>query len=230
MKKTLLSVAMGLLHIAVSQGQEKLKLGAIAGANYNNFIGPDAYDSQFGFTAGVSFEYPFHKKWSFLSGLAFERKVGTNTFENIFYDNFNPALPIGLQPYRSVVRHGWVTFDYITIPLAFRLKVDKKGFWFADMGTYFSYLHRAEFEVSEQAGQGYVVLGEHTNRIDGGLLIGIGARFRLVNSELTISVRDQLGLVNNVKSQYYLGENSYSPESMQINTITLLVGYSFDLK
>jgi Outer membrane protein beta-barrel domain len=215
MKKVFFIICVFLLSFNSNYAQSKFRLGFNGGLNYSSYRGNwvvEENDPGFGFLGGLSLEYKFKNHLSILSNLSYETKVITRTAEAI------PASPD--DPYVNVDVTN--THSYLVLPVLAKYSFGKNDSFFVSGGPFAAYLLNA---VTKARGVPDSDNTKNEKAMDFGLTLGLGKAFKLNNNqEITIEIRENLGLTN--VSAVKVVDNG----TVKSNSLNLICGYSFDLK
>jgi hypothetical protein len=218
MKKLFFSLFVLLLAGGAFAQQNKFDIGVESGPNMSYLFGNEIVerfnDPAFSFSAGFSFQYNFPKLFSIRTGPAFERKsLGS---EGKFTD-IN-----GTEIGTFKARHH---FDYLSLPVLFRVTFGKKIKMFANAGPYFGFLLQ-ETTVTQLTGypENKFDQTDQFTRFDMGATGGIGVLIP-VKEKFSISceVRNNVGLVN------ISALPVYDDGTIQTNSTNLLLGFAYKL-
>ncbi len=171
-----------------------MTVGLEAGGNlsnqYGNSILNEVSKAKFGASGGVALQFNFSDKLALRTGAMFERKGSR--------DDYEINIPNGGQTITDRVQIAY-NFDYVTIPLLFRVTFGKTVKVFANAGPYLGILINQE--TITEAG-----LLIKNNRVDNarffestdfGMTGGLGAGLPIgKNSMLSLEVRHSQGLAN----------------------------------
>lgn len=202
MKKTLLTLLLGLLTIA---GYSQARFDIHAGMSMANVTNSEA-NMKVGYTLGVGMDYAFNEMWSFQSGLNFTNK-GCKVSESGISTKMNPvyldipllaAIKVNItEGNRFVVNFG----PYVGFGLGGKMTVEASG---AEIGT----------KLFKKVGNNDEAV---MNRCAVGLQYGVG--FEL-NDHYLINLTGQYGFTNMVK-------DSFAGENNKNLAFLLTVGYRF---
>lgn len=210
--KKLLIVLFIILPI-ISFSQEKFDLGVKTGINFTTLLGDGEFVSEgsgisYGYVAGLDYGYLISNNFSLRSGLEFKKSQ---------IKNYYPTSLVQVYVYSD--------FNYISIPLKFRISTNGKTKMFFEVGASANYLLK-QFYSSELEIGGVPTYLENTdnfNRLDYGLLIGFGISYYLFeNLNVSASLNDEYFL-NKINNDIYFSGD------LHIHNIMILIGanYSF---
>lgn len=173
----------------LSIAQEKTNFGINTGLTYSDIRGNEIANKNkydFDFLIGASVEIPINKKFSFLTGLNYERKsyTGEIIFTKILYNPIDPAFT---QESSNKIKE---TLSYLNIPLNAKYYVGKQNSFFVNGGIYTAIFinSKTNFGGNEKG---------LFNALDFGVNLGIGKKIKLNEKViLNIEIKDNYGLVN----------------------------------
>ena len=217
MKKLLFTICVVALVSNSILAQSKIRFGVNGGMTYSSFRGNEAaeeLDAGFDFLVGVSVEYPLKNKLSLLANLSYDSKTAAGTPSGFIPSPEDPA---------SGNINAEANYQYITLPIVLKYKIGAKQSFYADAGLFVGYL------LKSQTHEDYYNTSDDTTslnkKIDAGLVLGFGKSFKLKNNqEITIELRENLGLLNTSKV------NVSGGNSVKTNSLNLILSYSFDIK
>ena len=180
----------------LSIAQEKTNFGINTGLTYSDIRGNEIANKNkydFDFLIGASVEIPINKKFSFLTGLNYERKsyTGEIIFTKILYDPIDPSFT---QESSIKIKE---TLSYLNIPLNAKYYVGKQNSFFVNGGIYTAIFinSKTNFGGNEKG---------LFNALDLGVNLGIGKKIKLNEKViLNIEIKDNYGLVNISKLPVY---------------------------
>ena len=207
MKRFLFTVCLIALFFANSFAQSKMRFGVDGGLTYSSFRGnksAEKLDAGIDFLVGVSFEYQLKSKWSLLANLSYDRITAKRS--SVFIPNpEDPAVG-------DITAK--VTYQYLTLPILLKYRIGAKQSFYAAGGVFIGYLLKSEIHEDY-----YNTTDNTTNlntNLDAGLTLGLGKNFRLKNNqEITIELRENLGLTNTSKVNVS-GGNSVKTNSLNL--------------
>jgi opacity protein-like surface antigen len=171
----------------------------------------EASNATIGFYTGLTAQFAINDRFSFVSGVGFERKGGVT---KIFWTDFN-ATPLG--PYPS-----YFNYDYLVFPAMLRADFGRKKQYFVNGGLYFGYLLAAKINV-ESPNSTIKVNDGNIDKYDYGVSIGGGTRVQIAkNLSMPIEIRSNHGFVN--VNNVPLANNG----KIRTNAINLIVGLSYN--
>ncbi|WP_299622769.1 porin family protein [uncultured Tenacibaculum sp.] len=191
--------------------QKRFSLGIQAGPNYSNLRFENEsvieHDYEFGYFLGLSANYRLKKRLSIRTELNYDRKVASVSF---------PGVVIG----NDVFPAGKIedVYEFITLPVLLKYEFSDKNPFFINGGVFLGYFLRAREstngrELSED-------LSYFFANYDFGFSIGVGKTFSINDSNnLTVELRNHLGVVNIEADSEYTKTNSFS----------LILGWNFTL-
>ncbi len=173
--------------------------------------------------SGVFYQYNFNKIFSLKTALTYERKASrlkSNTDQ----------LPDG-----NFIYH----FDYISLPLLFKVSFGQKVKAFANTGPCFSYLINQTLLFKPEGGKTYRLFNATSSykQYDLGILFGIGMSLPIRDRFfLSIEIRDNAGLINlrdNYEQTdafgYILGDYGQKFK-VYSNSACLIIGFAYRFK
>jgi hypothetical protein len=180
-------------------------------------------DSRFsiGGFSGVFFQDNFNQIFALKTGINYERKSTQVQYSS-------DQLPQGGKLYYN--------FDYLSIPVLFKVSAGHKVQFFANTGPCFSYMLDQSIDYKPQNGKPYKVGSELISykTFDLGLIFGLGLLIPVHNRFLiSFELRDNLGLLNIRYSDARMDPfgNYYTDVVQQFkaypNSTTLLVGFAY---
>ena len=209
MKKFLFAICLIASLSNAGFAQSKVRMGFLAGVNYADYsaISGINVSPKIAFLAGINTEIKLNNKLFLTADLHFERKRAESGVWG--YD-----LISGRDLY-TIVQN-----DYIVLPVNLKYEFKKYDAFYLTVGLYSAYLVNSYYYDTYE--------GDFSNRfqkMDFGLCFGIGKTFNITpSSRINIELRESAGLAN-IDSQGYFGEGNITT-----NTLSLVCGYSFDLK
>ena len=173
--------------------------------------------------SGVFYQYNFNKIFSLKTAITYERK-GTRL------ENKSDQIPAG-----DLIYH----FDYLSLPLLFKVSAGQKIKFFANAGPCFSYLLNQSMYSKSKNGKTYK-LGNNPNTYksyDLGILLGIGMSMPVSDRFLiSIEIRDNLGLMS-IRDDYnqpdafgYFESDSGPKFKSYANSTTFIIGFTYRFK
>lgn len=201
-----------------SIAQQKVKFGINTGLTYSNIRGNEIADKNkydFDFLLGTSFELPINNKFSFITGLNYERKSFKKEF---FYEVLNPVFdpvdPAFSQDSGFTVK---ATLSYLNIPINIKYYLGKNNSFFVNGG-----INTAVFLNLNSN-----IYGNEKNAIktlDFGVNLGFGKKVKLNEKiNLNIEIKDSYGLVNISK------EPVYNNGTVKTNSVNLILNWEFKI-
>lgn len=179
---------------------------------------------RFGYIGGVNIQYQIKPKFALCFETNYESKGAVFIFHNIFSmapDGTGNATNLG------TLRIIYIT-DYITTPVTTKLTINQnKVTWFANIGTYPSYLLRSgvrEYPIHGALGPAYYYKPRNTIIINIGLITGIGFNTQIgKRSQFTMEARNNLNV-------YTIGNKGQSnKQATTLDSFNLLLGFSFKI-
>ena len=187
---------------------------------YGNDILKTFYKPTLGFSSGLFCQYNFPQYYSIRTNIAYERK-GSELNHIITYTDQN-GVEIGSE---RIVGH--INFDYLTMPILFRMTIGKKIKYFFNAGPYVGYLI-SQISVWEKSM--YVPAKTENNtenfkRFDTGVTTGLGLSISIIDKLMvSLEIRNSTGLLN--VSDLPIGNNG----SIKTNSTNLLIGLTYKLR
>jgi len=194
-------------------------LGTEVGPNiaflYGNTMLFDYNVPGFGFSTGISFQYNFKKIFSLKTNVFFERKTECRKGQIEIYDELGNSLGMG---------KGHTNFDYIILPVLFRINIGNQIKFFVNVGPYFGLLLQ-EKEIGKVPGKDKITVLRYWNKqFDMGMSLGIGVLFPIISRyAISLEYRDNLGLINISKLPVY------NNGTIKTNSINLLLGFAIKI-
>ncbi len=194
MKKTILTLTAFLafsFQTKMFAQKNRFDIAFITGPNYiwlvGNKIIEDFYRPTIRYSSGLNLNYHFHKRFSLMSGLLYERKGAAS---NIIVTDVT-----GHQTGTARLSNN---FDYLIVPLAARVAFGKKFKMFLGAGGYGAYLLKATNELSSD------ILPQSKTRIDSvfkkfdfGFLLNFGVSVPIFERiSISLEARDNIGYYN----------------------------------
>ncbi|WP_289055016.1 porin family protein [Carboxylicivirga marina] len=180
----------------------------------NSFIN-EHYDSRFVISPGITFDYTINERFSFNSGLAFERKGAKTDVE--FTDGI--GTPIGKAEVKA-------NYDYLTLPLLVSYHTNGKLRFYFGGGTFFGFLlsQKGITEGNDVIPEQTWDNTENTKRIDVGLAFKAGINLPMSDIlMIDLGLRDHLGLLNTSKVEVF------EDGSIKTNAFSAFVGLKYKL-
>jgi hypothetical protein len=186
MKKPAATIFLLIMTLNLLGQDEKFQAGIEGGAGIAHAIwsgnSSGGTDPMLGFTAGISFQWNITNLFGIRTGLSYDRKGFSNSYDDLIFDNV----------------YSWLRNDYLVIPVLARLTFGKQFKWFVNAGPYFGYLVRAitynEMVFSDQSPTSNVT--SVSDRFDAGISLGFGIAFPVYKHfGLSFEIRDNFGLV-----------------------------------
>lgn len=191
--------------------QDKVHFGVNTGITYSGIRGLESDNQKnkydFDFLIGASVEIPLSKKFSFLTGLNYERK---SIIEEIKFSKlkvFGTEDPLLLNRPSSFTNK--YTFNYLTLPADIKFHFGKNNLFFVNGGV------QANLLLDKSAFY-------HT--FDFGVNLGVGTKVKLSDLiNLNIEIRDNLGLIK-------INDDSvYTKGNIKTNAINLVLNWEFNI-
>lgn len=184
-----------------------------------------------GFAAGIHTEYRFNKRFSLRSGIYYELKGGQTRLYTVDPQQADliairrgytpPSQSGGLIQFRS--RDN---FNFITLPVLFKVNLGKERHWYLNAGVSIGYLMgvRVVNMYKDRKNQRYKPINDFYS-IEYCALFGVGYETK-INSKWKghLEIRNHLGLNNMLDAQ-----NIVDNGSLQTNSCYLLAGLTYTL-
>ena len=187
--------------LSQNQSQSKYNFGIEGGPNWSVMYGDkiitDNYTPGISFTGGIFFQVNFTDIISVRTSLSFDRKNFKGSRDVMFTENNGDE--IGLGSFYS-------NFDYLVLPVLFRVNIGKSFNIFANAGPYIGYLIQAKsFGKINATGDTFNRKYDNAQSLDLGVSAGIGCSIPLGNHfNISVEFRDNIGLLPVLKE----GSNS----------------------
>lgn len=236
MKKVLFITFIVIFFCNSSFSQSKSRFGFVAGVNYFSLRGDVVNDAESanGISYGVSYEYKFHNRLSFVTGLIIEQKnINYHSEFNITYLNSN--FELASDDYYYITKNK---FQYFTLPILLRFSFLKNNSVFINGGFFISTTGNVEKTTeTKNLTQGYSFESNTQDRnnfpfandiegFDYGVSFGLGKSFDInKKSKISLELRNNLGLVNLIDNINKYGNTG----NIKTNTISLILNWSFNL-
>ena len=173
-----------------------------------------------GGVSGVFYQYNFNKIFSLKTAISYERK-GTRL------ESKSDQLPSGDLIYN---------FDYLSLPVLFKVSSGQKIKFFANAGPCFSYLLNQSLYVKPKTGKTYK-LGNETNNYksyDIGIILGLGMSVPIYEQFLiSLEIRDNYGLMS-LRDNYnepdafgYIETDAGQKFIAYANSASLILGFAY---
>ncbi len=170
--------------------------------------------------SGIFYQYNFNKIFSLKTAITYERK-GTRL------ENKSDQIPAG-----DLIYH----FDYLSLPLLFKVSAGQKIKFFADAGPCFSYLLNQSMYSKSKNGKTYK-LGNNPNTYksyDLGILLGIGMSVPVSDRFLiSIEIRENYGLIS-IRDDYnqpdafgYFESDVSQKMKSYTNSTSFIIGFAY---
>lgn len=206
----------------LSSAQEEIKYGINAGATFSDIRG-DGYAADFsygaGYMAGLSMEVPLNQRFSFCTGINYERKSSIK--KTSFSYNETIIGPDGTAVQFPVEGNGKITtrLDYIVVPVNLKYYLDIWETYYATGGGFVAYALNEGYTLKgDKPMAGYQ---QNYENLDYGVSFGIGTKFKLNRTqEVNIELRDNLGLAN---------ITDIDSDKISTNSINLILNWQFSL-
>ena len=220
MKKLLFSLT--LLFPLLSSAQEEIKYGINIGPTYSDIRGrgyPEDFKYAFGYMIGLTTEIPLNQRWSFRTGINYERKSSAKKINYTSSGFITGPDGTGVEVTTKVNYKVTTTLDYVVIPINLKYYLDIYENNYITGGGFIAY----NFD------EGYKITGDKTTKsyeqnyksFDYGISLSIGTKFKLnKNHELNVELRDNLGLAN---------ISTIDLEKISTNSICLIANWQFSL-
>lgn len=209
MRRNLLVICFVILFSNLNFAQSKIRFGFLAGPNYAKYEGVRNVElnPKIAFLAGVNSEFMLREKIFLTADLYFERKTSES-------DVFGRDL-ISERDLYFIFQN-----DYIVLPIQVKFEFKKYDSFYLSAGFYMAYLVNSYFYDGFQSGSS----SDKFEKMDYGICIGFGKTFNITpNSRINLELRESLGVQNVINNTYFNG-------SVNTNSLSLICGYSFDLK
>jgi len=199
-----------------------VSIGINGGATYSSIRGNDlaeANDPAFNFLIGVSAEIPLSDKLSFMTAINYERKSVKQT---LHFDYLGAIPPGGDPAFIQGDVETNLTLEYITVPLNIRYYFGSKKIVYINGGPFIGFFGSEYLKIDgEKADEDN---NDFYKSIDLGVNLGIGAKFRLSDTQaISIEVRDNLGLTN-ISNVPIVGNGT-----LKTNAFNLIANWQFTL-
>jgi hypothetical protein len=206
----------------LSSAQEEIKYGISAGVTFSDIRG-DGYAKEFnyglGYLAGLSVDMPLNQRFSFCTGINYERK---NAVQKTSF-NYTETItgPDGTPIEYTMKGNGKITtsLDYVIVPVNLKYYLDIHENYFITGGGFIGYAFNDTYTT-----EGNKLMGGYEQDYeswDYGINFGIGAKFKLTRyQELNIELRDNLGLAN---------ITAIASDKISTNSINLIANWQFTL-
>lgn len=178
-----------------------------------------------GFALGVNTEYRFTSRISLRSGIYFELKGGQTGI--ITYYEPNDPIVIRRGQAQKIEFRSRDNYNFITLPLLFKVKLGKEKHWYLNAGASLGYLMRVRDVTLIKHGE--TRRNKPYNNyfsIEYAALFGVGYETR-INQKWKghLEIRNHLGLNNLLDHPNIVGNGS-----LQTNSCYLLVGMTYTLR
>jgi len=220
MKKLYLSLLLALP--LLSSAQEEIKYGISAGATFSDIRG-EGYAADFnyglGYLLGVSIDMPLNQRFSFCTGINYEKKNTVNKTSFSYTETI--VGPDGTAVQLPVEGSGKITtsLDYVVVPVNLKYYLDIWENYYVTGGGFVGYAFNDKYTI-----EGNEPMGGYEQDYelwDYGVNFGIGAKFKLTRyQELNIELRDNLGLAN---------ITAIASDKISTNSINLIANWQFSL-
>jgi len=173
-----------------------------------------------GGVSGVFYQYNFNKIFSLKTAISYERK-------GCRLESKSDQVPAGDLIYN---------FDYLSLPLLFKVSAGQKIKFFANAGPCFSYLLNQSMYLKPKTGKTYK-LGNDPNSYksyDLGILFGIGMSVPIQDRFLiSVEIRDNTGLMS-IRDNYnqpdafgYFETDAGQKFKAYANSASLIIGFAY---
>ncbi|TYB76909.1 porin family protein [Bizionia myxarmorum] len=213
MKKKLLLLFI-IIGSFTSQAQSNFKIGLHAGINYPDVRGYENakyHNFKAGFLIGASFDYYLNEKFSLKTNINYEKKI--QEYRITFFSYYG-GIESGKQDFNREIA-------LLNIPVLLKYEFWNSNF-FVNAGPFIN------FVLSDKTDSEYLQYGNRpaleSNKIDTGVSFGLGTNISLTNKhELTIEIRDDLGLIDT------RGDSEYYNDALKSNMIKLMIGWNLGI-
>jgi hypothetical protein len=170
--------------------------------------------------SGVFYQYNFNKIFSLKTAISYERKGSR-------LESKSDQLPSGDFIYN---------FDYLSLPVLFKVSSGQKIKFFANAGPCFSYLLNQSLYLKPKTGKTYKLSNETNSykSYDLGILFGLGMSVPIQNRFLiSIEIRDNLGLIslrdnyNQLDAFGYFETDAGQKFKAYANSASLIIGFAY---
>lgn len=180
----------------------------------------DKYDGKLSYSVGISFEIKVSEKISLLSNVNYDNKIMESERFGIPDDFGNPS---------EFTAKNRIKFNYINIPVFARYYFGKNNRLNINAGGFYNYLLDVKSETKVNQTSEMINPFPINNIIqnsDYGLLIALGYQFNLSNHQITIDLRNEIGLANITKNQTFFTEGF---TELKTNTIKLMLNWKLPI-
>eukprot|EP00388_Colpodella_angusta_P001231 GDKJ01003999.1.p1 GENE.GDKJ01003999.1~~GDKJ01003999.1.p1 ORF type:complete len:217 (+),score=-5.27 GDKJ01003999.1:266-916(+) len=216
MKKIFITLCL-VAFLSYSTFAQKVRVGFNGGLTYSGFRGNPqikSFDAGFDFLAGITFEYQLKDKLSLVTGINYDRKSASQKLYTEIIEN--PEDPGFAGKVKICFRN-----QFITVPVYVKYDFGTNNSFYLNGGAFISYILKSE--LSNDYDDTKLDQTDALKSIDYGLVFGLGKTFKLKNNnEITLEIRENLGLAN-------IAKNSNDGD-IRTNSLNLVCGYSFDFK
>jgi len=173
----------------------------------------DVYNARMGFSGGMFFQFNCKKLWSVRTGVFVDRKG--SAFKILATDNVGNDIG---------EIDGKENFDYLSVPVLFRLSGGKKLKHFINAGPYIGFLLKQSLQYDKFLNYPKFV-DDNTDsykKTEVGISFGGGIAYKCTQQfSITLEVRNNLGLTNTSK------ETIYNDATIKTEALNFLVGLNF---
>lgn len=201
----------------VNIAQNKIRFGVQGGMTYSSLRGnksAENLNSGIDFLVGVSLEYQIKERLSLIANVSYDRKsVNDKSYIEIIE---NPEDP-GFYGKVKIIAN----YQYLSIPVLLKYDFGDNDSFYINGGPFLGYLLKSQ--LSNDYDNSSTDTTDDNKKMDFGLTFGIGKTFKLnSNQEITVEIRDNLGLSNT--SKIGVVDNG----SIKTNSLNLICGWSFN--
>lgn len=209
-KQLLIFLVVGMCLLQKGVSQNNIRIGATTGATLSKYRGNDIIeksDAGIGFSVGMSFAYAFNENWALQTNVNYARKQFSQTVKAFVLFDFEEET-IDIKTH----------YDYLELPVLVKYNLGSSKRFFVNGGPFLAYLLAAKSKTENFPSTD---ISETHNKLDLGLSLGVGATFHLNSKQdLSIELRDNLGLLNISKTEVY------NDGTIKTNSLNLIVTWS----
>ncbi|MHA3786809.1 porin family protein [Flavobacterium hauense] len=206
----------------LSSAQEEIKYGITIGPTMSDIRG-DGYASGFnyglGYLVGASVEMPLNQRFSFCTGVNYERKNASHKTSFSYTETI--VGPDGTAVDYTMKGNGKITtsLDYVVVPVNLKYYLDIWENYYVTGGGFIGYAFNDTYKMEgNKPMEGYE---QDYEAFDYGINLGFGAKFKLTRTQnINVEIRDNFGLAN---------ITAIDSDKISTNSINLLVNWQFTL-